>query len=416
MKHRILFILPSLPWPLASGGLQALFNGVKAMDSVADIYIMCTLNPQVEREKAHEELKARIANIKGIFQYVEHKKEWSKRKLAMRICAKVVNTLFKPTPSEDFEAAVTGTGLGGHSEDYYRLIREIIERYNITMVQVEMLTNIDAIMAIPAHVKKVFVHHELGFVRNQLLLEQQSQENCLGRLLCTLEKTKEISLLNQYDAVITLSTIDRDKLVEVGVTSTIYPSFAVVSTSADSALLQKQTERVLSFVGPEFHTPNKLGMEWFLTHVWIPLKKMAPDYKLNIIGVWSKQTASQWTSQYPDIHFLGFVDDLAEALAGSVMIVPIFVGSGIRMKILEAMSIGVPFVTTTVGAEGIPVTDGQHCVIADTPEAYMAGILKLEDAETRELMIRNGRQLLMSNYSFEKFKSDRLEIFNVLIN
>ena len=416
MKNRILFVLPFLPWPLVSGGHQALFNGVKAMESVADIFILYTRNPQFEKEGAHEALKAQIANLKGIFEYVEKKKEWSKRKLAKRICDKIIHSLFKPTPSEVFEMGVTGTGLAGHSEDYYTLVKEIVARYDINMVQVEMLADIDAVIAIPAHVKKVFVHHELGFVRNQLLLEQQSQENCLGHLLCTLEKAKEIALLNQYDAVISLSTIDREKMVEAGVISPIFPSFAVVNTAADKIQPLKHADRVLSFVGPEYHTPNKIGLEWFLNQVWMPLKKIAPDYKLNIIGVWSKQTASQWTSQFPDIHFLGFVDDLAEALAGSVMIVPVFVGSGIRMKILEAMSIGVPFVTTTVGAEGIPVNDGQHCVIADTPEAYMAGILKLEDAEARKMMIENGRKLLLSNYSFEKFKSGRITIVNSLLD
>ena len=391
MKNRVLFVIPSLPWPLVSGGLQALFNGIKAMESVADIYILCTLNPQVGKEKAHEELKAQIANIKGIFQYVEKKKEWSKRKLAKRICAKIINSWFSPTPSEVFEAEVSGTGLAGHSEDYYCLIKEIIERYDINMVQVEMLTCIDAVIAIPPYVKKLFVHHELGFVRNRLLFEQQSQ-------------------------VISLSTIDKDKLLEAGVTSPIFPSFAVVNTSTDIMLSQKNSDKVLSFVGPEFHTPNKIGMEWFLNHVWGHLKQISPDYKLNIIGVWSKQTSSQWTSQYPDIHFLGFVEDLAEALYGSVMIVPIFVGSGIRMKILEAMSIGVPFVTTTVGAEGIPVTDGVDSVIADTPEAYVSGIQKLEDAETRKMMVENGRKLLLSNYSFEKFKTDRIEIVKALLS
>jgi glycosyltransferase involved in cell wall biosynthesis len=86
------------------------------------------------------------------------------------------------------------------------------------------------------------------------------------------------------------------------------------------------------------------------------------------------------------------------------------------MKILEAMSIGVPFVTTTVGAEGIPVTDGVDSVIADTPEAYVSGIQKLEDAETRKMMVENGRKLLLSNYSFEKFKTDRIEIVKALLS
>ena len=80
------------------------------------------------------------------------------------------------------------------------------------------------------------------------------------------------------------------------------------------------------------------------------------------------------------------------------------------------MSIGVPFVTTTVGAEGIPVTDGVDCVIADNPEAYISGIQELEDVEARKMMIENGRKLLLSNYSFEKFKSGRITIVNSLLD
>lgn len=415
MRNRILFILPSLPWPLLSGGHQALFNGVKAMEEIADIYMIYPLIPQFEKEGYHEELKSKIKNIKEIFPYVENKKAWSKRKIAKRICHRIISSFIKPTPYEVFETGVTGTGLSGHSEDYYLFIRDIISRYDITIVQVEMLANIDAVIAIPDHVKKIFVHHELGFVRNHLLLEQQLHGEYSGLLLYTLEKTKEIGLLNQYDAVVSLSPIDKNKMIEAGVKSPIFPSFAVVNTSTTQHPFYEKTGKILSFVGPEYHTPNKLGMEWFLKNVWVNLKKNSPEYKLNIIGVWTKQTIARWTSEFPDVCFLGFVEDLAEVLSNSVMIVPIFVGSGIRMKILEAMSIGIPYVSTEVGAEGIPVTDGVDCVIANTPTEFVTGIHKLENIDTRKMMVENGRRLLLSSYSFEKFKSDRMTIVKSLI-
>jgi glycosyltransferase involved in cell wall biosynthesis len=415
MTNRILFILPSLPWPLISGGHQALFNGIKAFENIADIYIFYPVIPRFEKKIYHEELMSKIDNIKGIFPYVEKKRKWTKRKIAARICAKVINSLFRATPFEKFEIEAKGTGLSGHSDEYYTLIRDIISKYNINIVQVEMLANIDAIIAIPNNVKKVFVHHELGFVRNQLLLKQLLGSDYSGQLVYELEKTKEIGLLNRYDAVVSLSPIDRDKLIDAGVNTPIFPSFAVVNTSTNKSPFYIRTGKILSFVGPEYHTPNKLGMEWFLKNVWLELKKASPEYELNIVGVWTKETISHWTSEYPDIHFLGFVDNLTESLSNSVMIVPILVGSGIRMKILEAMSIGIPFVTTKVGAEGIPVTDGKECFIASTRDEFVNGIHKLENVDIRKMMVENGRKLLQSSYSFEKFKIDRENIINSII-
>ena len=94
------------------------------------------------------------------------------------------------------------------------------------------------------------------------------------------------------------------------------------------------------------------------------------------------------------------------------MIVPITIGSGIRMKILEAASRGVPFVTTTVGVEGIPVENGVHCFVADTPGDFFEAVVKLQDTELRRRFAVNANQLVKKCFSVEALRKNRLDIYN----
>ena len=86
------------------------------------------------------------------------------------------------------------------------------------------------------------------------------------------------------------------------------------------------------------------------------------------------------------------------------MIVPITIGSGIRMKILEACSLGIPFVSTSVGAEGIPVVDGENCYIADTPEAFIDKLQKMRNPAIQKKFVENSRNMVLTNYSKEALR------------
>ena len=135
------------------------------------------------------------------------------------------------------------------------------------------------------------------------------------------------------------------------------------------------------------------------------------NYRLSIIGEWSKEHIEEYSQKYTNIEFLGFVDCLANSLKGTVMIVPITIGSGIRMKILEASSIGVPFVSTTVGSEGIPVVDGENCYLADTPEMFADKIRCLQDERIQSKFVNNAYTMIMKYYSKEALRKNRLEIY-----
>ena len=135
------------------------------------------------------------------------------------------------------------------------------------------------------------------------------------------------------------------------------------------------------------------------------------SYRMQVIGKWSEKTIAEAVGERNDVEFLGYVDDLAAVLKDTIMVVPINIGSGIRMKILEAAALGVPFVTTSVGVEGIPARNGEDCFIADTPEAFADAVVKLRDEKLRKQFAENANRMVSERYTLEALKANRLEIY-----
>ncbi len=394
-----------LPWPLSSGGHQGIFNSLKAVSQFCDIHLVYYAGQKDTAACYHDELKKQLGGNVTIHPYVDNPMKWD-RSVAFR---KIANKIFKRMDLFDY---ILFTKL--HDNAYYDFVNSIIEQYNIDLVQVEMAECMDFVLTLPTSVKRLFVHHEIRYVRNERFLDQFGR-SLRNVALYEQEKIKETALLNRYDTVITVSEKDKELLIESGVTTPVHASFLVVNTPVSGTVASAPGSHHLVYVGPEAHYPNKVGLEWFLDKVWPLVKEKDGCFTMDIIGNWSKNTAKEWAKRYPDVHFMGFVDDLAIAMQGATMVVPIFVGSGIRMKILEAMSLGIPFVSTTVGAEGIPVQNGIHGFISDSPEDFANQVMNAENADVRERLVRNAYDLVKNKYSHEVLTKDRIFVYKTLL-
>ena len=132
---------------------------------------------------------------------------------------------------------------------------------------------------------------------------------------------------------------------------------------------------------------------------------------MNIIGKWSENTVSEIEGKYDGVKFLGYVEVLPVAIINTVMIVPILIGSGIRMKILEACATGVPVVSTTIGAEGLPLENGRDCFIADSPEAFVDAIKQLDNEQLRKDFIESAQKMINREYSIQALHDNRIGIY-----
>jgi len=299
-------------------------------------------------------------------------------------------------------------------ETWLNHVSAICSEHHFDIIQVEMPWMVSVVLTLPRESKRVFVHHELGFVRRELEISQYGSSQ-YAKACKEYADMAEIDLLNRYDAVVTLSVVDRQKLIEKGVTTPVYSSIATIVKSPQSVVPLFGDGHQLSFVGPELSSPNPAGLTWFLENCWKRLTDTDSGFRLRVIGSWTAERIEEYTSAYPNIEFLGFVDDLEAAIRGTVMIVPITIGSGIRMKILEACSLGVPFVSTSVGAEGIPVEDERDCYIADTPETFVDKLLKLRDQGIQRKLVESARKMVDTNYSQEALRKSRLDIYQRIL-
>lgn len=419
-KKNILIIPPFNPYPLISGGHQAVFNGIAILKEIANVYLMISITESQYKKGTYKELQRALPFV-TILPYIDpcsrHTIKWYWKVLWNKIFEKLPKLKLlcvKKSSNEFIENELLKKGIlepiYGTDEAKHKCINHIIQKHKIDIVQTEMISNLRIIEHLPKSIKTIFVHHELKYVRDRLLLDTQGNiaQETLNQWQTN--KEQEISLLNQYNHVITLSQIDTDKLAKDGVTTDIVTSLAVVEEKKEipySGVVRK----ILSYVGPEMHYPNYEGVMWFLNNCWKQLLAQDPEFSFQIIGKWSDTTKQQLESEFNNVKCVGFVDDLASALDGTTMIVPLNIGSGIRMKILEAAQFNTPVVSTTVGCEGLPLKHGVHLFIADTPDNFIKSIINIQDKSLREQFVIATKTIINKSYSIEKLKESRLNLY-----
>lgn len=406
---------------MKSGGHQALFNGISAIKDDFNIFLTYEAWEGEEYRNAEQGFLQKIPQAQ-LLPLVRRINNNTKVPLPIRILRKIKKIVYrfiyphqqKPLPDNKYKREQWWIrSVSPLEPDFIEHVHSICQKHKFDIIQVEMPWYISMVFGLPKTVKKVFVHHELGFVRREL--EITNNPSAYAMACKAFADYNEITQLNLYDTIITLSSIDADKLKKAGVSIPIESSFAIIDSPANPEVTTSNG-KVLSFIGPDNHNPNFVGITWFLENCWGKLKDYDKEYRLKIIGRWSEKHIQEYTEKYADVSFLGFVPDLESVIKGTIMIVPITIGSGIRMKILEACSKGVPFVSTTVGAEGIPVENGKNCFITDNPSQFIEYIIKLQDSNLQKSFIINAHKMVKKNYSLEALRQNREALYDTLLN
>ena len=173
----------------------------------------------------------------------------------------------------------------------------------------------------------------------------------------------------------------------------------------------KRQRKSIIFAGLPKYMANMDGLRYFHREIFPMIKQKWNDVVLRITGDVAGQNVNELRSDR-NVVFTGYLDDVKPAVASSwVSIVPIRVGSGTRLKILEAMALGTPVVSTPVGAEGLEVTHEKDILIADTPSDFARQVLRLrEDLELWHTLSENGWRLVKEKYDW-KILGRKLESF-----
>jgi glycosyltransferase involved in cell wall biosynthesis len=181
----------------------------------------------------------------------------------------------------------------------------------------------------------------------------------------------------------------------------------LVPNGADTDRLRYQIEKdytvkSILFCGSLDYLPNQDGLLWFYNSVWPNFRQATSDLKLTVIGRNGTDAVYDLMKNDSSVDFIGQVDIVDTFyLKSTIAIVPLRMGSGTRLKILEAMSLGCPVVSTSIGAEGIEYEHFNNIMIADSEQEIIEAInFLLINPEKCEGIRTNARKLIVEKYSW----------------
>lgn len=205
--------------------------------------------------------------------------------------------------------------------------------------------------------------------------------------LASAMKTAEISNLNTVDLLATISNTDAETFRNLGIKT---PRVTIpVAMEVHSKKTTFSSDSIF-FLGSMNWQPNSEAVDWLVSSIFPALKKVIPEVRLNLAG--SFMNGKFPSDKNAGIINHGFVENSTDfMLKKGILVLPIQSGSGVRMKLLEALSLGIPVVTTAIGAQGINDFSTVYC--AETEEEFVAKIA--------ELLLSTKKQLLLGQKAFE---------------
>ncbi|MCD8318031.1 MAG: glycosyltransferase family 4 protein, partial [Paraprevotella sp.] len=268
-----------------------------------------------------------------------------------------------------------------YNPGFQRFVHDISRR-GFDIIQVEMYEFLFLGYILPSDVKRIFVHHELRFVRhaNEIKLFRTPCDNDI--LAYEEAKSMEIGALHAYDRIITLTETDKQILsdylpaqrISVSPVSTVHPEQSVAFRPC----------RDFVFIGSGNHFPNQDAMHWFSNEILPLLQEKGCTGNIYVVGNWQKTDRESVLHKHPEIRFTGYIENLTAFLNGKISIIPLRIGSGMRIKILEAIKAHSPFITTSKGVEGLPFRNGETCLIADESTSFAKAMMALQQSPARQ--------------------------------
>jgi glycosyltransferase involved in cell wall biosynthesis len=220
----------------------------------------------------------------------------------------------------------------------------------------------------------------------------------------------EEQALRRFDLVLAVSDADRQtfqRLYPGALRSDVHVVQTGVDTRYFAPVATAPRRAHLVFTGSMDWLPNEDGMTYFVRDILPRIREAEPEATLSIIGR-APTPAVQRLGEEAGVEVTGRVDDVRPHIAaGSVYVVPLRIGGGTRLKIFEAMGMAKAVVSTTVGAEGLPVTSGRDVIIADEPARFAQAVVRLiRDGEMRRQIEQEARRLVVERYDWSAVAED----------
>jgi sugar transferase (PEP-CTERM/EpsH1 system associated) len=272
--------------------------------------------------------------------------------------------------------------------------------------------------SLPEGVKRIVDQHN---IEHELLWRAGQHETSwmrkwYNRLESRLLQPIEVERCRKAHLIVTTSERDRSTLKGILPHSVIEVVPNGVDIEAFRSASDEEVAGQIIFTGAMNYYPNIDAVTFFAQHCWALVQAQIPGATWKIVG--SNPLPEVWKlAELPGVTVTGSVPDIQPYLAASaVAIAPLRIGSGTRLKILEALAMQKAVVTTSIGCEGLSVVHGKHLSVADQPEAFAQAVVDLLHNEQLRLAYGTaGRSLVESEYSWERSGSHLLQILETYV-
>jgi glycosyltransferase involved in cell wall biosynthesis len=406
----IIFTTPVLEHPAAGGPQLRIENSIKALGQICNLHVISQVSAKETGTK--EDVKY-LRNLCKSLSFVPSKSYWGTSQFILaRIVRKICSFIFPGMFSyekdieyivnyvQKIKANILWFGFGNIS---FPLIQSLRQK----LPTVKFICDTDSVYS-------RYVLRELD-VESDPVRRKMIQERGEKKII------EERKMTETCDVTTAVSEIDAEYYRSICVTPA---KIHIFSNGIDIAMYKSHSSPPISyktpaiFLGGSFFSENSpmvYGARWVINEIMPLVWQKYPDVCIYLVGRGSDKFLVSFLSER--VIATGKVDSVLPYLQNaSCALVPLFFESGTRFKIMEAGACGIPVISTTLGAEGIPVVDERDCLIADTPADFAKSILRiLEDKELEHKLSKNCHNLIKENYGIEALMSEASKIINYLM-
>lgn len=395
---KVLLLCKKFPWPLNDGEVVAIHNFVEAYAALGHQVTVLAINTH-----KHYTDPASLPNeVKQLANYISVKH----------------NTDVKPI------AALKNLLSGGSyhverfiSEPFRDKLTELLTQEQFDLVQCEGLymgpyvNDIRKLYKGPVVMRCHNLESEIWerVAKDSSSLLKSLYLNIQAKRLAKYEKAQ----LNRYDALLPISDKDAKAFEKLGCTKPMHTVPAGVDIDKYTQYTNIKPEPLsVGFIGSLDWIPNLEGLKWFANEVWPQVRAQVPNARFQIAGRNMPDYLKNWNNH--GIEVLGEVDDQYQFMARQeILVVPLFSGSGMRIKIIEGMAMGRAVISTTIGAEGINYTAAENMMLADDARTFSFKIATALLTEGRtESLGQEAKKLIAEQYDNKRLIADTIDVLN----
>ena len=397
----ILFLSTRSPYPLISGHSLRTYHTLKGAADKHNVTLITFV--QLEEELKKENLDHLKSFCPAVYPF-RVPLDRSRIKLGVSLFL----NLFSPLPfvAQKYDAQMAR-----------RKIREIIRTEHIDLVHVDMLP-LSVYVNEFDNLPKILVNHNVESVR--LYRWFQTEPNILKKSYLGIQWPKlrsfERSAMDNFDGCVVVSETDKQLLRKMGINNMIF----VVPNGTDTEFFKprgktKIDNSVLWIGHMDVHT-NKDAVLYFWREIYPLLRKRYPEVHMTFVGTAPPKKIVDAAKKDNQIKVTGFLEDIRPYIDKSaVMVVPIRIGSGTRLKILDAMAMGKAIVSTSVGCEGLNAIHAKDILIADDPKDFAHGIIELLRNPDMRIKLENSARELAKTYDWNLIRKKQELVYQEVL-